>query len=71
MSPLSTAEVASRAGIHRTTLELWIRLGKVKPKTIRVGKKVYRLWTDEEIAKVFRVKEKTYCKGRGRKKKKF
>ena len=70
MSPLSTEEVAARVGIHRTTLELWIRQGKLKPKTVFVGKKAYRLWTEREIEKVRRVKEKTYRKGRGRKKKK-
>lgn len=69
MVPLSTLEVAKRVGIARSTLELWIQLGKVKPKAMRIGKRAYRIWTDEEIAKVFRVKEKTYCRGRGRKKK--
>jgi excisionase family DNA binding protein len=69
MSPFSTEEVAERLGIARSTLEVWIQQGKVKPKTVRIGKKTYRLWTEREIEKVRRVKKKTYRKGRGRKKK--
>jgi len=69
MSPLSTREVADRVGLHWTTLELWIRKGKVRPKTVQIGKRAYRLWTEQEIERVRRVKEKTYRKGRGRKKK--
>jgi len=70
MSPLSTAQVAKRLGIARSTLELWIQQGRVKPRTLAIGKKVYRIWTGQEIGRVHRVKEKTYRKGRGRKKKK-
>ncbi len=68
MSPISTEEVARLVGIGRNTLERWIREGKVTPKTVRVGKKNYRLWTEREIEIVRRVKKKTYRKGRGRKK---
>ena len=70
MNPLSTREAAARAGIHWTTLELWVKQGKVKPRTVHIGKKRYRLWTEQEVQKVLRVKEKTYRKGRGRKPKK-
>ena len=69
MSPMSTEEVARLVGIGRNTLERWIREGKVTPKMVRVGKKNYRLWTEREIEKLRHVKEKTYRKGRGRKKK--
>ena len=68
-SPLSTEEVAKLLGIGYSTLELWIQQRKVKPKTIRIGRKVYRVWTEREIEKVRGVKQKTYRKGRGRKKK--
>ncbi len=68
MSPISTEEVARLVGIGRNTLERWIREGKLTPKTVRVGKRNYRLWTEREIEKVRRVKKKTYRKGRGRKK---
>ena len=36
MSPLSTKEIAALVGIHRVTLEEWLRLGKVKaPKSVK------------------------------------
>ena len=69
MSPISTEEAARLVGIGRNTLERWIREGKVTPKTVRVGRKNYRLWTEREIEKLRYVKEKNYRKGRGRKKK--
>ncbi|MDA2913478.1 helix-turn-helix domain-containing protein [Acidobacteriia bacterium AH_259_A11_L15] len=69
MSPLSSKELARLVGIGHRTLERWISEGKVEPKTVVIGKKTYRLWTEREIEKVRRVKEKTYRKGRGRKRK--
>ena len=66
---MSTVEVAKLLGIHRVTLEEWIRQGKVKPpKTIRIGGQNYRLWTEREIERVRKHKSKFYRKGRGRKK---
>ena len=70
MAPDSTEEVARRVGIARSTLELWINQGKVKPQLVRIGKRTFRLWSDKEIKKVKEVKAKTYRKGRGRKKQK-
>ncbi len=69
MSPLSTREVAKSVGIGHRTLEVWIRQGKIRPKTVVIGNRRYRLWSAQEIAKVRRVKVKTYRRGRGRKKK--
>ena len=69
MVPLSTKEVAKQLGIARSTLELWIQQGKVKPKKVQIGEQEYRLWTEGEIERVRRVKKKTYRRGRGRKKK--
>ncbi len=69
MSPLSTEEVARIVGIGHRTLERWISEGKVGPKTVVIGRKTYRLWTEQEIDKLRRVKGRTYRKGRGRKKK--
>ena len=69
MSPLSTKEVAQRLGVHRVTLEEWLRKGKVKrPKTIRIGGQIYRMWTDADLERLRLYKEKFYRKGRGRKK---
>ncbi len=70
MGPLSTEEVAREVGIGRSTLELWIREGKLNPKVLQIGRKNYRVWTDREIEKVIAVKEKTYRKRRTKNKKK-
>lgn len=68
MKPLSTREVARTIGINRVTLERWLTARKVKaPKPLRVGGKLFRLWTSRDIERVRRYKEKFYCKGRGRK----
>lgn len=70
MNPYSTREVAKAVGIHVATLEEWLSKGNVKPpRTVRVGAKVYRLWTDRDVERVRRYKEEFYRKGRGRKKK--
>ncbi|MBI3484699.1 MAG: MerR family transcriptional regulator [Acidobacteria bacterium] len=69
MSPLSTKEIAALVGIHRVTLEEWLRKGKVKsPKKVRIGGQTYRLWTDLDVERLRTYKERFYRKGRGRKK---
>ena len=66
MSPISTAGVAKSVGISESTLERWLADSKIKaPKPLRVGQKVFRLWTDEDIERVRQHKKKTYWKGRG------
>jgi len=70
MSPYSTREVAQLAEVHVATLEEWLAKAKVKaPRTVRVGAKTYRLWTDRDVERVRDYKAKYYRKGRGRKKK--
>ena len=57
-------------GVHRVTLEEWLRKGKVeRPKTVEIGGQTYRLWTDRDLERLREYKEKFYRKGRGRKKK--
>ncbi len=66
MSPISTLEAAKKGGVSKATLERWLAQGKIKaPKPLRVGQKVFRLWTDQDIERVRRHKKKTYWKGRG------
>jgi excisionase family DNA binding protein len=68
MSPLSTKEIAAQIGIHRVTLEEWLQKGKVKaPKKVRIGGQTYRLWTDRDVERLRKYKERSYRKGRGRK----
>lgn len=70
MSPLSTREIAKLVGVHLATLEAWLSKNKVKaPRTVQVGAKNYRLWTDRDIERVRQYKARFYRKGRGRKKK--
>ena len=68
MTHLSTAEVAKKAGIDRATLERWLASGKVaRPKSLRIGQKLFRNWTDADVERVRKFKQKNYRKGRGRK----
>ena len=65
---LSTVQVAELVGIAKITLERWLREGKVKPpNSLYVGAKKFRAWTERDIKRVKRYKEKHYRKGRGRK----
>ena len=65
---LSTAEVAKKVGIDRATLERWLASGKIaRPKSLRIGEKEFRDWTDVEVERVRKYKQKNYRKGRGRK----
>jgi predicted DNA-binding transcriptional regulator AlpA len=68
MAYLSTAEVAKKAGIDRATLERWLASGKVaRPKSLRIGQKLFRDWTDADVERVRKFKRQNYRKGRGRK----
>jgi len=64
----TTAEAARHVGIHLATLQRWITEGKVKaPKPTLLGAVGYRLWSAEDVAKLEKVKDTIYRKGRGRK----
>jgi len=70
MKPLSTLEVAKAIGISKSTLERWLSERKIKvPRSLCVGRKIFRFWTSRDIERVKRHKERFYWKGRGRKKK--
>jgi len=65
---LSTAEVAKKAGINKATLERWLASNKIaRPKSLRIGEKKFRNWTDADVERVRKYKQKNYRKGRGRK----
>jgi excisionase family DNA binding protein len=70
MSPLSTKQVAARIGIHRATLEAWLSSGRVPhPKTVTVGDRRLRLWSEGDVRQLLQLKDEIYRKGRGRRKK--
>lgn len=68
MSPFSTREVAKQVGISKATLERWLASGRVgQPKSLRVGQKEFRDWTDADVRKLRKYKQENYRRGRGRK----
>ena len=55
-------------GVGRATLERWLLAGKVpEPHRIKNGGVNFRIWTDRDVERVRKYKEKFYRKGRGRK----
>jgi predicted site-specific integrase-resolvase len=58
-------------GIHRLTLQEWLRVGKVRPSQaipLGRGRTLWR-WTSEDVRKLRHYKRSHFGKGRGRKKK--
>jgi excisionase family DNA binding protein len=65
----TTREVARRAGVSRQTLQAWIARKKVKaPAVIRAAG--VRLWTEDDLAQVVKVKPRNYPR-RGKPKKRL
>jgi len=57
MNPLSTSEVARQVGVHPITLERWLSQdAALAPKTLRSGRRVVRLWTPQDVARLKRFK---------------
>lgn len=68
MELLSTQEVCQLVGIHPATLERWLSSGRLhRPQPIKIGARVFRYWTQRDVGRVRKFKEKFYRKGRGRK----
>ena len=65
----STEEAAKAVGIHRVTLQEWIRTGKARaPKPVLRNGRGVRLWTKKDISRLRTLKNRIYRRGRGRKK---
>jgi excisionase family DNA binding protein len=65
----TTSEVAKKIGIHLVTLQRWIKAGKVRaPAPTLIGAVGYRLWSADDVQKVKAIKQTSYRKGGGRKK---
>ena len=68
MKAYSTKQVATMAGVHWITLQRWVVTGKVKPSQgMKTNGREYWIWTDRDLGRVRKYKEKNYWKGRGRK----
>jgi DNA-binding transcriptional MerR regulator len=68
MAIYSTSQAAKKCGVHHITLQRWVSQGKVAaPKKTRVGGVVVRLWTDADVDRLRKYKQRNYRKGRGRK----
>ena len=66
----TTAQAAKVVGIHRVTLQEWIRLGKVRaPRPVLRNARGVRLWTEKDVARLRIEKDRIYRRGRGRKRK--
>ena len=64
----NTTQAAKEAGISRATLQVWIRAGRIKAPAVKlVDGKAIRVWSDADLARLRKVKDSIYCKGRGRK----
>jgi len=66
----TTEEAADAVGISRATLQAWIRDRKfTPPKPTLDGAVAKRLWSESDVARLQKTKDKIYWKGRGRPKK--
>ena len=71
MKTYSTAQAARLAAIHPLTLFKWRKAGKVKAsQSIATNGSTFWRYTEKDIEKIRRYKERFFRKGRGRKKKK-
>ena len=68
---LTTEKAAAAIGITRATLQAWIKARKITPPAPTVeGAVAKRLWTESDLARLRKAKEKIYWKGQGRPRKK-
>ncbi len=64
---VSTTKAARLTGIGQATLQRWVKTRKLKvPKLTRVGGVPVRLWSEREVARIRRHKERFFGQGKGR-----
>jgi hypothetical protein len=67
--PYNTQQVAKVAGISVMTLHRWIVAKRLKAPALRIRNgRAVRLWSTVDLNRLRKLKQETYCKGRGRKK---
>lgn len=68
---MTTEEAAEAVGISRATLQAWIKARKITPPAPTLeGAVAKRLWTEADLGRLRKAKEKVYWKGQGRPSKK-
>ena len=68
-APVSTRFAAKAVGISLMTLQRWIADSDIRPPKLQiVNGRATRLWDNEDLEGLRRLKGKIYCRGRGRKK---
>src|SRR5215469_4895753 len=54
---LNTYEAAKAAGVHRPTLQFWIKTAKISaPRVQLIGGKAVRLWTPTQVREIRKLK---------------
>lgn len=63
MKIFSNVDVARQAGVHPGTLERWLAAGELRwPKVLITGRRVVRLWKQEDVERVRRCKARNCAK---------
>ena len=71
MATYSTAQVASKIGVHKLTLLRWLYAGKLpEPRRASAGGVDARVWSESDLARARKFREQNYRKGKGRGRKK-
>ena len=67
-APFSTRYAAKAVGISLMTLQRWMADGDIRPPKLQiVSGRATRLWDREDMERLKELKDKIYCRGRGRK----
>jgi excisionase family DNA binding protein len=67
--PVTTRYAAKEVGISLMTLQRWIANGDIRaPRLQIVNGRATRIWEADDLERLRELREKIYCRGRGRKK---
>jgi hypothetical protein len=67
--PCNTQQAAKAAGVAVMTLHRWVVAKRLKAPKLRIRNgRAVRLWGNSDLARLLKLKQEIYCKGRGRKK---
>jgi excisionase family DNA binding protein len=67
--PFNTQQAASAVGVSVMTVHRWTTARKLRAPKLRIRNgRAVRLWGTTDLARLRKLKQAIYCKGRGRKK---